>query len=334
MKECTLEIKDEVNVRFVGIDPNTRRKMTAAVKYFLPHARHTPAYKLGRWDGTVSFCDIGGRTYINLLDIIVPIVQDAGYTINIEDSRESCEFEFDEVDTQSFAHIKWPEGHPMAGKSIELRDHQVQLLNSYYKNLQCLSICPTGGGKTLVSAAMSYAIQKYGKSFIIVPSVDLVKQTEEDYINFGLDVGVYYGNRKDLTKTHTICTWQSLESLNKKDPDALTDAIDGTVGVIVDECFAPGTQVLTPTGYVSIESLQPGDKVINYSEKHQHFKEDTVVKLHENLTHTQSERMYEMEMDTGDIIKVTGNHKFLTRNRGWVRADELVVDDEIVDFNK
>lgn len=257
MKTTKLVIKDEVNVRFEGLDAMTRRKLVDKLKFFLPYARHTPAYKLGRWDGTVSFCDIGGRSYINLLDDLIPIVMEAGYEIEVEDNRSDQVFEFDEVTEDSFAHIKWPHGHPMAGEPIMLREHQVDLLNSYFKNPQCLSICPTGGGKTLVTAAMSYTVQKYGKSVIIVPTKDLVTQTETDYINMGLDTGVYYGDRKDLTKTHTICTWQSLESLYKKDPETLSEFLEECVCVIVDECHKSKADVLRkllsgPFGHVPV----------------------------------------------------------------------------------
>ena len=34
--------------------------------------------------------------------------------------------------------------------------------------------------------------------------------------NMGLDVGVYFGDKKELGKTHTICTWQSLNSIKKQ----------------------------------------------------------------------------------------------------------------------
>jgi len=42
-----LVIKDEVNVRFTDLDVHTRRKISDALKFFLPYAYHMPAYKLG-----------------------------------------------------------------------------------------------------------------------------------------------------------------------------------------------------------------------------------------------------------------------------------------------
>ena len=88
MAKCVLEIRDEVNVKFVGLDVKTRRAISDEVKYFLPYAYHMPAYKLGRWDGCVRYCDIGGRTYMNILDKLLPIVQKAGYEIEIDDRRQ------------------------------------------------------------------------------------------------------------------------------------------------------------------------------------------------------------------------------------------------------
>ena len=65
MPECTIEIKDEVNVKIHDLDLVTRRQLEKKFKYFLPHAFHVPAYKLGRWDGCVSFFSVGGVTYLN-----------------------------------------------------------------------------------------------------------------------------------------------------------------------------------------------------------------------------------------------------------------------------
>jgi superfamily II DNA or RNA helicase len=85
----------------------------------------------------------------------------------------------------------------------------------------------------------------------IVPNKSLVEQTEEDFINCGLDVGVYYGDRKNLDKTHTICTWQSLNILDKRsknttDEELLTlaELLEGVQTVMVDEVHMAKAEVL------------------------------------------------------------------------------------------
>lgn len=333
-----LQILDEVNCKFEGLDVSCRRKMVQALEFMLPYAQHTPAYKLGRWDGKMSYCDIGARSYVHLLDKLLPIVQAHGYEIEVDDRRQpTANFEFELVDKDSYGHYLWPKGHPIAGQPIEIKEHQIDVINSYLENITGINIAPTGAGKTLITAILSHKVQSYGRSIVIVPTKDLVTQTEEDYINLGLDVGVFFGDRKEYLKTHTICTWQSLESLAKRSKGAdleidITAFFEGVVCVIVDECFHPESLVLTSTGYLKIAEIKVGDRIINYSEKDKRFKEDIVENVYKNLTKSSNEKMYELVMDNGVKIKVTGNHKFLTQ-RGWVRTDQLTGEDDIKSIN-
>ena len=247
MNKCTIIIKDEVNVKLEGLDPSTRRKCSDKLKFFLPHAFHMPAYKLGRWDGTVRFCDVGGRTFLNLLDDVLPVIIEQGYEIIIDDRRENEEMSFPMVTENFWEGVTWPEGHIKAGEPIVLRDYQVDVINQFISAPQCLQEIATGAGKTIMTATMSKIVEKYGRSIIIVPNKDLVRQTEEDYRNCGLDVGVYFGDKKEEGKTHTICTWQSLNSLlkkTKKGEDNIMDFIEDVCCVIVDETHQAKADVL------------------------------------------------------------------------------------------
>jgi superfamily II DNA or RNA helicase len=240
--KTTLKILDQVNVKFYDIDAFTRRKMVDALKFFLPHARHTPAYKLGRWDGTTSFVQVSGATYLNLLDRILPIVIDAGYEVEIEDERPPFDFNFPECDEFLLSETLWPKGHPAEGEPVMLRDYQVQAINNFFKNPQSMQQISTGAGKTIITGALSKLCEPFGRTLTIVPSKSLVVQTEVDYKNIGLDVGVYFGDRKEIGKTHTISTWQSLSALMKKrggdDDFTIHDMIEGVCTVVVDEAHS------------------------------------------------------------------------------------------------
>jgi len=247
MKNCIINIKDEVNIRLEGLDPATRRKCSNKLKFFLPHAYHMPAYKLGRWDGTVRFCDVGGRTFLNLLDDILPIIMQEGYDVQINDTREKHDLVFDKVTDDYWGDAEWPAGHIAEGQKIRLRDYQVDIVNKFIEHPQCLQEVATGAGKTIITATMSSLVEKYGRSIVIVPNKDLVRQTFEDYENCGLDVGVYFGDKKDIGKTHTICTWQSLNSLLKKSKAGegnIQDFIEDVICVIVDEVHQAKAEVL------------------------------------------------------------------------------------------
>ena len=248
-KVTKLIIKDEVNVRFENLDVITRRKISDKLKYFLPYAYHLPSYKLGRWDGHIRFCDIGGRTYLNLLDRILPIIEDQDYEVDIDDQRQKHEFNFDAIDESLHFNKVWGKKHPQAGQPIVLRDYQVKTVNKFLEQPQCLQEIATGAGKTIITATLSQLVQKYGRSIVIVPNKSLVTQTEEDYKTIGLDVGVYYGDRKEFNKQHTICTWQSLNVLLKKSKKyeidiRIGDFLKDVVCVMVDEVHQAKADVL------------------------------------------------------------------------------------------
>lgn len=239
--ECKLLIKDEVNCKFEGLELSDRKTLINKFKFDVPGARYLPAVRLGRWDGKVSFFQLSGSTYINLLPDILEHLDSRGYVIDVEDVREyQTNFTFDKVTEETFAHKVWPVNHPIAGKPVVLRDYQIEIVNRFLENPQCLQEIATGAGKTLMTAALSYSVEQYGRSIVIVPNKDLVKQTEADYRNLGLDVGVYFGDRKEFGKTHTICTWQSLNNMlkNTKAGEAevtIGEFIEGVVCVMVDE---------------------------------------------------------------------------------------------------
>ena len=252
MASCKLIIEDEVNIKLEGLDVDVRRKISSALKFEVPYAKHMPQYKLGRWDGKVAFFGIGGSGYVNHLDVVQQVLtKNRVQIVDIEDRRTPITLNFAHVTERYWADqgVVWPEGHPVEGTEIILRDYQVEAINNFLDNPQSLQQIATGAGKTITTATLSHITEPYGRSLVIVPNKSLVEQTEEDYINCGLDVGVYFGDRKMLGKTHTICTWQSLNILDKKNKDgsavlSLAEFLDGVSTVIVDEVHMAKAEVL------------------------------------------------------------------------------------------
>jgi superfamily II DNA or RNA helicase len=241
LKSARLIIRDEVNVKIEGLELDARRILVNRFKYDVPYARYLPAVRLGRWDGKVSFFQLGGSTYVNLLPEIIPVLEEYGYDIELDDQRDyQTTFEFSRVEETTFSEYSWPKGHPQAGESVTLRDYQVDIINDFLTNPQCIQEVATGAGKTVMTAALSHSVTPYGRSIVIVPNKSLVTQTERDYVNMGLDVGVFFGDRKEFGRQHTICTWQSLNVLLKNTKNQSADItigefLEDVVCVIVDE---------------------------------------------------------------------------------------------------
>lgn len=248
-----LVIRDEVNIKLEGLSLEARKKLANTFKYLDPTARYRPAYKLGRWDGKVSMFGLGGNGYLSQLERVLSVLSDMDVDIDeLEDLRTTKQIVFEPVTESYWADQGkvWPKGHQQEGQPIMLRDYQVDAINTFLTNTQALQEIATGAGKTITTATLSQLAEKYGRTITIVPNKSLVEQTEEDFIAVGLDVGVYYGDRKDLNKTHTICTWQSLNILDKKSKNheyeivSLAEFLDGVRTVIVDEVHMAKAEVL------------------------------------------------------------------------------------------
>ncbi len=251
MPSCKLVIQDEVNLKIEGLSVEVRRKLANTFKYEDPTARYRPAYKLGRWDGSVTLFGLGGNGYLSQLPKILEVLEKSGVDVtDVEDRRNPITLNFPEIKEDFWGDRCWPVGHRFAGQPIRLRSDQVEVINKFLQNPQCLQEIATGFGKTITTATLSKLCEPYGRTICIVPNKSLVEQTEEDFINCGLDVGVYYGDRKELGRTHTICTWQSLNILDKKTKNNETDLItlaeflDGVQCVMVDEVHMAKATVL------------------------------------------------------------------------------------------
>jgi superfamily II DNA or RNA helicase len=93
---------------------------------------------------------------------------------------------------------------------------------------------------TIMNAALVDVYAKHNpniKTITIVPSSDLVLQTKEDFMFWGLDTGEYSGDLKDIDHTHVISTWQALQKNG-----TLMKEFDL---VVVDEAHGLKGQVLT-----------------------------------------------------------------------------------------
>ena len=250
MSIVKLQIIDQVNCKFEGLDLEDRKYLVNKFKFDVPGARYLPAVRLGRWDGKASFFQLSGRTYINLLPEILTYVSER-YELELEDLRSSdVSLSIPHIDENIFSHRVWGENHPLEGKPIVLKDYQVEHANKFIDNLQCIQEISTGAGKTMLTAALAKAVEPNGRVLVIVPTTNLVKQTASDFRNVGLDVGVFHGSLKEVGKTHTIATWQSLDSLIKRQKNGnetvttIQEFLEDVVCVMVDEVQSAKANVL------------------------------------------------------------------------------------------
>jgi Rad3-related DNA helicase len=103
--------------------------------------------------------------------------------------------------------------------------------------------------------------------------------------------------------------------------------------LIVDECLHPDTEItLYDETTKKIKDIEIGDLVKTINEESGDIEIKPVVKLHHNLN--KGKQMYEIEMDNGDILKITGNHKVKLLDGSWIKVEDLKEEDEILYINE
>jgi len=90
-------------------------------------------------------------------------------------------------------------------------------------------------------------------------------------------------------------------------------------------CFLPGTKVAVPftERYKSIEDFSKSENFV-------YTHDGSVQKVLKCWEYEiENEEIVELEFDDGTVISCTKDHKILTKNRGWVAASDLKIEDEI-----
>ena len=234
-RSCKIKILNEVECVFIGMHPDHIGYFYEEYGAHAPNYFFNPKFKLGAWDGKIRYFHKTGKTYVKLLDEIIPKVIALGYKVNIEDQRDTLVVNPEPVDEDFFSNII----DPSTNQPWKMRPYQVALVNALLTNGGGVGIAGTGGGKTSMTAALALSYERAAnfRSIIVVPDKNLTSQTLTEYKFFELDAGEYSGTKKDLDHKHIVSTWQALQN----NPEV----IQNFNMVIVDECHGLKGNVLT-----------------------------------------------------------------------------------------
>lgn len=208
-KQCFITVRDEVFCYITGLQPCDNEFLWKEFAIFVDGYFWMPSFKLGRWDGKVRFFEKTGKTYLRLLDRILPYLDKWGYDIVLQDERSPMPPPAQRLHQNWFAD----RGATFKGGPIQIRPYQVEAVNLAIDAGDGFIIAGTGAGKSLMCAGLCDVYGDAGyKTITVVPSSDLVTQTAEWYDICKMDVGIYSGTEKDIYHQHVVATWQSLQN--------------------------------------------------------------------------------------------------------------------------
>lgn len=325
------------NASFIQVLSNDEGIIKDLYEFFRYEEPNFTKNKWSKWDGVVRMYNKGnGKLPYGLLQVVLKFAEDRKYTYDLDPKFKEDITNITREQIASWVkEIKLHSG----GVEIEPYEYQMEALYLAVRYNRMTLLAATSAGKSLVAYLLCRYYEMLNnqdglKTLLVVPSINLVSQMYSDFKDYSVLNGwdasinchtISEGARKNSINPIYISTWQSIKD---EDPDYFHQF----GRVIVDECFHPDTPIKTPEGYKKIKDFKVGDRVVNFDENCGVYKEDIVVEVYKNLTISSNEKFFEITFDNEVIIKVTGNHKFLTRNRGWVRADELTDMDDIENY--
>lgn len=122
---------------------------------------------------------------------------------------------------------------------------------------------------------------------------------------------------------HTYWEFVNYEYETDRDGNFISDYPDGN-----DHCLVGDTLISTPNGDIAIKDMVGTSGQIHAYDL---ATKSLVVADYINCRQTfESAEIWEVELESGEIIECTYDHPFLTTNRGYVKACELTEDDDIV----
>jgi superfamily II DNA or RNA helicase len=205
--------KDEVYVK-ITCEKHIARELSEFFTFFVPGYQFVPAYRNRVWDGKIRLFSLQNFTlYRGLLHYVEQFCEERDYTFEYEGGVD-VEDEFSMYHAKKFSEDLNIHSN---GKSIEVREHQINAFVHAMQKRRALLVSPTASGKSLIIYLIFQQLQKYQnlKGLVIVPTTSLVEQLYSDFgdYNNGEMTNVhriYQGKEKESDKDLIISTWQSL----------------------------------------------------------------------------------------------------------------------------
>lgn len=173
---------------------------------------------------------------------------------------------------------------------------------------------PVGSGKTFI---LTYTALAWGRSYYVVVLPPILIRQWVKWLNeipgAGGAVG-YKGTLKQRSLIDLMASrwWIMSYGIFRNDYDKLLKLLHKQeYGLIVDECFPAGTQVLTPEGTQDIETLRAGELVLTS------YGPQSILHVFHGLAY----ELVTLELTDGRCITCTPNHPVFT-DRGWVAAHD------------
>lgn len=319
------------NKEFLEIDSCTTQEYEQLKVSFnkeVKNYRFNPKFKNGMWDGKINFI-VGKYIPATSYSYLMDVCKQYGFECHIDGLRDLIDTELDYDDFKACMDDLF------SNSKKKPRYYQIDAAFNMLRCRRCMIQIATGGGKTFIAFMVFMYLLYYKKCVdkvcMVVPKVDLVLQPTGDFNEYNSGKfpikiqQIYSGCKVTPDANIFIGTYHSLR-------EECPEYFSQFGCVLTDECLHPDTLITMCDGSKKkISDISVGEKVFTYNTNTNKNEIHEVEYVYKNLSKNQ--QMYELEMEDGRTLKVTGNHKVLLNTGKWVRVDKLTQGDDVVDIN-
>jgi superfamily II DNA or RNA helicase len=220
MSDLEIYNHDQAYVKVISDDLGKLLELSEAFAFYVPNHRFHPKVRARVWDGKIRLYSTHTKQiYKGLIPHIVEFATSRGYTVGIDPTIVKSTPKFIHTIKEIEEYFKQLQP-AYKGKLLTAMEHQVNGVQYILEHARGLLLSPTGSGKSLIIYALIryYLENLEGKVLLIVPTVSLVTQMYNDFIEYSSmnkwDVEanchcIYSGKEKHSKKQVIITTWQS-----------------------------------------------------------------------------------------------------------------------------
>lgn len=269
------------------------------------------------------FTDCGN--YLTFSRGLLEIIPDSEYKLYLS---EDCNFNQFDSPQYSFDQIR---------KTLDVFDLRDDQIIAVMKGLACkrgVIQMPTATGKSaIITSIIKRLLERYPEMRVLVlaPTLSTVKNINDSFIDNGLNSKVFGRSNKEVCSEITTSLVQSLVSLDEESSKQLEE-IDA---VFYDECLPANSMILLPDGTSkSISKIYLDDsvkEVLSYDVETDTYEVKKILRKFKTPFDDRFCKVYYIDKDTGQLegVTCTRNHKIYTKNRGYVKAEDLTEEDVI-----
>ena len=218
----------------VVADPSIVMELSDHFTFFAENYRFNPKYKARIWDGKIRLLNrMTALIYAGLARHVKKFCDDRGYEFSYD-----IKLQYDNVSINEINDFANTLGLPA---DIVPRDYQILSVTKCIRSKRRTLLSPTSSGKSLMIYMIAQWYKK--KTLIIVPTISLVNQMANDFVNYGYK-GAMQLSTDGLNKSNNISedivitTWQSLDNGKKKMPKDWYQQFEVVVGDEAHTCKA------------------------------------------------------------------------------------------------